>query len=291
MKVAIRPGPISQSYQARYLLVPSPPSTPEQIFVGVESSCGCDPTVITAQNGRQQAFLLDVPASGKAELVFHFKEPGSRDVNKEQFAVVQSPLTEPSTELAAYVHELTVRHVDPAHKLNVLIDFTSCMFDYDHPERPFHYGENRIPLLTQLTKGNCADIHGFLLSCMYAAGLDGSYYSGFYFPETQNQATGFHCWLGSNAGGFPQYWDVAQHLKHDVAPVRSGLNPLGGRRIAMSTGRGLLFNIDGMDIQLSHFSYPMWIYEDGVANGFGATARILDSTETRIECDAILESV
>ncbi|MGL4727656.1 MAG: transglutaminase-like domain-containing protein [Bosea sp. (in: a-proteobacteria)] len=275
MKLNVNPGPLAQTNEARYLLVPCPPSTSWQGFVGLESSI-CSPVDwLQAENAAQEAWLFEAPASGEAEFVFHFSETAAqRSDDKRLFASVASPLTQPSAELCCKVSELTSGCCDDGERLAALIAFTASLFDYDHPERPFNHGHDRIPLLGELTKGNCADIHGFLVSCLYAAGLDVSYMAGFCFSGDATMTRGYHCWLTSRIAETVQHWDVAQHVKADITPVRAGLNPLGGRRVAMSVGRGLVFTIAGQRLQLPHLGYPMWICADGAASGIGASARL-----------------
>lgn len=280
MKLKVNPGPVSQKSDARYLLAPCPPNTSWQSFVSLESSFDSSAVRLVAENASQGAWLFDAPASGEATLVYNFKDSTIHEpCNAEILAPIESPLTAPSDELTAKVREITRQSQNEAETLKALIAFTASLFDYDHPERPFNYGLDRIPMLSQLTRGNCADIHGFLLSCLYAAGIEAGYIAGFCFPRNHEVTRGYHCWLASRCGGELAYWDVAQHVKADITPVQPGLNPFGGRRVAMGIGRGLVFSISGQRIQVPHLGYPMWIYADGLASGLGATAQMLPSRE------------
>lgn len=273
MQFHIRTGPILGPEKPLYLIAPVPPTTAEQSFTGLESTAGQVLAEIKADNGPQKAYLFEVPAQGVADFTYHMR-PGCGCIPMEQFEPVVSPLTAPSDSLSDYARRLTADHDNPADKLRALIDFTASMFDYDHPERPFYYGQDRIPLLMELTKGNCADIHGFLLSCIYSIGLNGAYYSGFFFPDGERKVEGFHCWLASMQDEQISYWDVSQFIKHDISPVRAGLNPIGGRRIALGCGRGLVFDIDGMKVRFNHFGHPMWVYPNATASGPDALAAI-----------------
>lgn len=266
----VKAGPIPGGSRPVHLLVPIPPSTPEQTFVGLCSGIGCDPAEFAALNVPQRAWVFDVPSSGEAHFIYSFAAQADQLARDEHFVPVDGPMTRPSDELVAFVTELTKGCASGEEKLQKVLEFTASIFDYDHPERPFTYGTDRMPLLTQLTKGNCVDIHGFALTCLYICGVPAAYYAGSYFPGEATTTRGFHCWLASRLGGRVQYWDIAQHLKTGLDAVQPGLNPIGGHRVALSVGRGIGFDLNGLQVTLNHIGHPMWIYEDGTASGFGA---------------------
>lgn len=76
-----------------------------------------------------------------------------------------------------------------------------------------------------------------------------------------------HCWLlfkvATETGEKIIPWDLAHHLKWGVSEFKSCLNPAGGRRISMSFGRGLNFKTPKGNIEVSHFSEPLWLFPDG----------------------------
>src|ERR1700730_10009138 len=195
IKVRVRTAPILEGCEPLHLLVPIPPSTPEQVFVGMETDVSQRGTEIQATNAVQRAWVFDVPASGAAEFVYSFETDKCGCIRKPPFQPVVSRYTAASPELAAHVARLTAGCATENEKLRALVEFTGAIFDYDHPERPFNHGMARIPLLMKLTKGSCTDIHGFLVSSMYSLGLAGAYYAGLFFPEGSDASLGFHCWL------------------------------------------------------------------------------------------------
>lgn len=275
-KVRVKTGPIPQGSEPVHLLVPLPPDTPEQTFVGLETSLTRSANDIEAKNGTQRALVFDVPPLGQAEFVFSFTAPKPTTDCSDHYKPVESRYTAASPELAARVAELIAGESSDAETLRALVDFTAGLFDYDHPERPFNYGMSRIPLLMKLTKGSCTDIHGFLLSMMYAAGMPAAYYAGHFFAEGTNQSPGFHCWCGTRPDGQLTYWDIAQQIKIGRVPVESGLNPVGGRRVAFACGRGLIYQLGDIEATLGHFGTPTWIFADGTSNAYGAKGELFE---------------
>lgn len=245
-----------------FLLVPVPPPNSENRLIGIESNIYGSGVEVQAINSCQKAMAFEVADRRDAKIAYHFRT-GDEDLANEFFLPVSSHLNNPSEELKNYVEKITENCCCQQDKLQKLIDITSELFDYDHIDEPFYHGEERMPLITVLTKGNCADIHGFMLSCMYSIGINGNYLSGFYFEEGESTARGFHCWLSSKIEERIQYWDVSQFVMHKVKQVKAGLNPLGGSRIALGVGRGLEFDIGGMPVCLKQFGHPVWIHRDG----------------------------
>jgi hypothetical protein len=189
---------------------------------------------------------------------------------------VESRYTLPSSELAEHVTQLLAGCTTENQKLRALVNFTSAIFDYDHPERPFNYGMSRVPLLMKLTKGSCTDIHGFLITMMYAAGMPAAYYAGHFFAEGTNRSPGFHCWCGTRPDGKLAYWDIAQQIKAGHATIVPGMNPVGGRRYAFACGRGLLFELGELEVLLGHFGTPTWVLADGTSVSYGARGEVFE---------------
>ena len=85
-----------------------------------------------------------------------------------------------------------------------------------------------------------------------------------------------HCWLAFETDGQLLFWDLAHHLKWGVPKLAPSLNPAGGRRIAMSCGRGLTFETPNGNIEISHFSEPVWIMPDGRQRQPDLRAKVTD---------------
>jgi transglutaminase superfamily protein len=275
-KVRVKTGPIPAGSDPVHLLVPVPPDTTEQTFIGLETSIARRSNEIVAANGTQRALVFDVPASGEAEFLFSFTSPNSDRIRPEHFARVESRYTVASAELAERAAQLVAGCATETEKLRKLVEFTGAIFDYDHPERPFNYGMSRIPLLMKLTKGSCTDIHGFLVSMMYATGMPAAYYAGQFFAEGTNQSPGFHCWVGTLPENELTYWDIAQQIKAGRTTFEAGFNPIGGSRYAFACGRGLIFQLGEIEALLGHFGTPTWVFADGTSNAYGAKGEVLE---------------
>lgn len=78
-----------------------------------------------------------------------------------------------------------------------------------------------------------------------------------------------HCWRIFESDVTPEFWpefrDLAHHLKWRVDGLGAGLNPAGGRRVAMSCWRGLSFETPTGSTEISHFSEPGWVLPGGAA--------------------------
>jgi hypothetical protein len=159
-----------------------------------------------------------------------------------------------------------------------LVEFTTSLFDYDHPKHKFYEGRDEIPLLTCLTKGSCQDINTFQISSLYAADVPAAYYSGYFFEAGKRPAANwFHCWISTLIDGRQQDWDIAHHMKQGLRAIEPALNPVPGRRVAMSHGRGLRFGMaNGFEAVIPQLGQPVWVYEDGEAVPAGATATLLE---------------
>lgn len=276
MKLEVSLEPPDGVEPPAFLLVPIPPPNSENRLIGVESSICGGGAELQAINGFQKAMVFEVAERRDAKIIYHFRS-GDECLANEFFLPVASPLNDPSTELRNYVEKITEDCCCEQDVLDTIITITAELFDYDHIDEPFYHGEDRMPLITSLTKGNCADIHGFLLSCMYSLKIKGNYLSGFYFEDGENTARGFHCWLSSQIEQRIQYWDVSQFVMQKIRQVIAGLNPIGGSRIALGVGRGLEFDIGGMPVRLKQFGHPMWIFRNGQADQNFPIAKLIQN--------------
>ena len=147
----------------------------------------------------------------------------------------------------------------PSAALRHLADHAREMFDYGHGGEPIDLGREAVPTLCGTTRGNCVDINTFILAGALSAGLKGQYIAGYWFGPGRDETTDMHCWLAFETERGVEFWDVAHHLKWGVAGFGPGLNPAGGRRVAMSCGRGLVFETPHGSVEISHFSHPLWV--------------------------------
>lgn len=123
-------------------------------------------------------------------------------------------------------------------------------FDYGHPERRFHEGQDEsLPALgCDRGTGSCVDINMYLLAALRAAGIEAGYVAGAFFPaEKGDWCSDGHCWVVTRtAEGGVQEWDIAHHLKTGRRDIAPGLNPRPGFRAALSHGLGLFLPGGGL---------------------------------------------
>ncbi len=237
--------------------------------------------LVRALNAQQEAYF--VPSTDGAESRFEFRiGPGQGGVPPAQFEFMENQFTKPSAELRGAIRDLIKEARDQHEEIGRLVEFTASLFDYDHPKHKFYEGKDEIPLLTRLTKGSCQDINTFLISSLYAAEIPSAYYSGYFFEAGKPQSTfWFHCWISTLVDGEQQDWDIAHHMKHGLTTIGPALNPVAGRRVALSHGRGLRFPIaNGLEAVIPQLGQPVWFYENGESVPAGATATLIEDGES-----------
>ena len=139
------------------------------------------------------------------------------------------------------------------------------MFGYGHQDVRFNDGLDSVPAICGTTKGSCVDINTFLLAAARSLDIRGQYIAGYWFHPDKVETLDMHCWLVFEPDGALIFWDLAHHLKWGVDKLSPGLNPAGGRRVAMSCGRGLRFKTENGEVEISHFSEPVWVVPGGTA--------------------------
>ncbi len=236
---------------------------------------------VHALNAPQEAYFIPSADGAGARFTFQIG-PGHGDVPHAHFKVMENRFTKPSAELKEAVLDMTEGARDQHEQIARLIEFTASLFDYDHPKHKFYEGKDEIPLLTKLTKGSCQDINTFLISSLYAAGIPAAYYSGYFFEAGKAPgANWFHCWISTLVDGQQQDWDIAHHMKLGVSKIEPALNPVPGRRIAFSHGRGLRFPVgNGVEVEIPQLGQALWVYEDGEQVPAGATATVIEDGES-----------
>jgi hypothetical protein len=152
---------------------------------------------------------------------------------------------------------------DVQAQIKQLILLAKERFDYGHADTRFNDGAVAVPNVCGTTKGSCVDINTYLLACANALGIPCQYIAGYWFHPEKTKTLDMHCWLLFRDGDKVIPWDLAHHLKWGVAELAPVLNPAGGRRVAMSFGRGLSFETEYGNQNISHFSEPVWVLPNG----------------------------
>jgi hypothetical protein len=250
--------------QHAVLVVPRPFEHWEQHFnefnfTGLEA-----PVEVKAENSNQRAYVLK--PTGTEEPIISYALSKSEHVPSDWvWDVQQNRHTTASPELVGLAQELAgAAHGNPESKIRMLINYAAEMFGYDHVEDGFNAGQETVPAICGTIKGSCVDMNTFILAGALSLGLRGQYIAGYWFHPDKTETHDMHCWLVFDADGKPLFWDLAHHLKWGVSKLEPGLNPAGGRRVAMSCGRGLKFTTPNGNIEISHFAEPIWVMPNGV---------------------------
>lgn len=148
--------------------------------------------------------------------------------------------TTPSDDLATHSRAVAERAGGGRAAIEALVAEAEARFDYGHPEIRFTDGLDHVPYLAcGTTPGSCVDINTYLLASLRAAGIEAAYLVGYFFRHDGGGRTpDNHCWVATRAEGEVLHWDIAHHIKFGLGPVRPGLNPREGVRIAVSHSMG-----------------------------------------------------
>ncbi len=244
------------------LLFPRPFGHWDQIFEDMDLSSLESATEVTALNSDQRAYLGQ-PSNGTAPAITYTFETGDTDVPASIWDVQNNHLTVPDEELADLAQDLAKDARSEAETISLLMDYVAGVFGYDHPDQHFYEGLEKVPAVCGTTKGSCVDINTFLLAAARSLSIRGQYIAGYWFHPDKVETLDMHCWLAFEPDGKLTFWDLAHHLKWGVETLGPGLNPAGGRRVAMSCGRGLQFETSYGQVEISHFSEPVWILPSG----------------------------
>jgi hypothetical protein len=220
-------------------------------------------TQLAADFGQQKAHWLkpeqlDLPVS--IEYIF---TPVTHSVADEFWSRQSNRFTTASAALIDEISELIDTQLDIQDQITQLILLAKDRFSYGHADARFNDGSPTVPSVCGTTKGSCVDINTYLLACANALNIPCQYVAGYWFHPDKMHTLDMHCWLQFRAGEQVIPWDLAHHLKWGVSEIAPGLNPAGGRRVAMSYGRGLNFDSEYGELCISHFSEPVWIMPDG----------------------------
>lgn len=260
VSIDIRDGvPSPEGY---WLLFPRPFDDWYQRLVDVEVSGIVDMREIGAVNSDQRAWLVRVEGELAPKIQYRFS-PVQRDAADWVWHVPENRYTRASDELIGLAAELAQSSVSQADIVRKLILNAAELFGYEHPEERFNDGHDSVPTICGTTKGSCVDINTYLLAAARSLKIPVQYLAGYWFHPDKTETLDMHCWLVFRCDGEVLFWDLAHHLKWGVDELNPGLNPAGGRRVPMSCGRGLRFDTPHGEIEISHFSEPVWVQPDG----------------------------
>lgn len=190
-------------------------------------------------------------------------EPSSSVLPDRVWQPQSNRYTQASQALMGEVRE-TVNTDLPVHEqIRQLIETAETHFSYGHGDGRFNDGEETVPTVCGTTRGSCVDINTWLLAAAKVLDIPVQYVAGYWFHPEKTVTHDMHCWMMFRAAGEVVCWDLAHHLKWGVEGRQPGRNPAGGRRVAMTIGRGLRFEASHGEFTISHFSEPVWLHPDG----------------------------
>lgn len=219
--------------------------------------------VLTADYCEQTAReLWPVTPNQTVTLRYDFM-PSSVPMPEQVWQRQRNRYTEASASLVGDVRETVDTSLPIQEQIRQLIEKAKDLFSYGHGDGRFYDGELAVPSVCGTTRGSCVDINTYLLAAANVLEIPAQYVAGYWFHPEKNVTHDMHCWLMFRVGEETVYWDLAHHLKWGVDTLAPGLNPAGGRRVAMSVGRGLKFATSHGECAISHFSEPVWLHPDG----------------------------
>lgn len=228
-----------------------PYDTPTQRFVGFEAENVTDLNILTATNGRQQAFFFRATTE-QPRLHLTFEETTDGRFPPHFFTPVEGPHERPSADLIAFVQELAPSELSTVDRAWRIIRHVEERFTYG--KRPVGLGDDAeaMPALTcGIHQGTCVDSHSYTVAALRATGIEAAYISGIFFPAGQTVYPPGHCWVGLDTPGLVSQLEISHHIEYDLGPVTGELNPKPGTRFAMSQGRDLVFEIAGEPLTVS----------------------------------------
>lgn len=233
-------------------------------------------TQIRAKNTPQPAILAQPTAAGPIRIRYEIRcAPAS--VAPHIWQVPPHRLTTASPELKALAQEIAGGKL-PREAVRALAEYAAANFSYGHVEKRFSDGWDSVPAICGLQRGSCVDINTFTLAAALSLGIRGQYLAGYWFGPERFSTPDMHCWLVFEIDGQPEFWDIAHHLKWGVDGFSPGLNPAGGRRVAMSAARGLQFDTPNGLASEDHFCEPVWVLPGGATRYLNLK---IDLTEER----------
>lgn len=233
------------------LLAPLPFNGLQQRLTGFEVEGAKVVETIRADSG-QEALLLQPHAE---RLLLHFSVQRNVDAELPQW-FWHSPsnsLSDASPELVQFVRDM--KAPSAAETVRRLAAHVTSTFYYGAGQGRFTDGRPSVPLVCGTTRGTCVDIHTYFSAALRAAGIRAAYVAGIFIREDAAEATDMHCWVAVHVGDEIEQWDLSHALIAGREP-RPGLTEIPGRRVALSSGRGLRFATRGHSCELSHLSLP-----------------------------------
>jgi len=258
------------------LLLPIPPATPHQRLVEWEAPRGWEWQTLCAKGRAQQAALVTRAVNLGEACRYRFEEVASAP-EPRHYEPYLNRFTALPDGLRPLVQEIAAAAATERERVQRVVAYVASRFVYNPTPSTGAFPD----VACDIKQGNCLDINTVFLSMLYALGIRASYDIGYYFKGDEPECDGWHCWVSLLADGEHQDWDVPHYLKWNVTPpIRKGLNPLPGRRVCMSRGRGNRFQWALGEVEVSHFCRPRWVLPDGTTREAPMRGTLLPGTRT-----------
>jgi transglutaminase-like putative cysteine protease len=218
---------------------------------------------LTARNSGQQAYLIRPTGAPRRPLLHYRMAPAATTLPEWAWTPPENRYVRPSPELAAFIPGLVAGANSEREALLRIVDHAARHFWYGHGPGDLMEGRQDVPMVSTATRGHCVDQHGWCVAACRVAGIEAAYTAGFWFKAGSHSAPGMHCWFAARVEGEVVPVDVSHQLKVPTYPVVPGLNPVPGLRFLAAAGKGLVFELPGGPIELSHLARFVWRTEDG----------------------------
>ncbi len=244
---------------ATSLVIPIPPTTADQIAIGMTTPCCWEKSECSAVNVPQSAlFVKATEGLLTGTYTYDVAIPTGR-VAEAHFLPHAIKSLEPTLD-AHTLFETSgfTRIEDENERLDAIIECIAHKYEYAH-------GVNsELALTCDLLTGNCLDINAAFIKLLRLGNIKNAYYIGYFFPEGKPLVNDdWHCWVDTMSARGYENWDIAHYLKRGILKIDPALNPIAGIRFAMSTGRDLAFDTPYGRVTMPHLCEPRWALADG----------------------------
>lgn len=236
---------------------------------------------LTCQQG-QQVFHQLVRQQPEQNITLSYQfQPSNTRLTSDFWQQQPCKYTHASEQLVADVLAHINTSASQREQINQLIVKAQAHFNYGHGQGRFYDNHPSIPTVCGTIQGSCVDINTYILAAANALGITVQYVAGFWFHPNKTSTTGFHCWLVFHDPDNDDIlaWDLAHHMKYGVESLKSGLNPAGGRRVAMSFGRGIELATQYGPLSVSYLCEPLWLLPNGEYQASQLAIEISEATQ------------
>jgi len=240
------------------LLLPVPPRTPHQRLVEWQLPPGWAWQLVRSENHGHEAALVTGAVDLSAQMRYRFAEV-EEPPEPRHYQPYANRFTSLPESLRPALREIAGSPGSQREQVKRLAAYVASRFVYNSTPSAGAFPD----VACDIKQGNCLDINTVFLSMLHGLGIPSSYDIGYYFKAGEKECDGWHCWVSLIADGVHEDWDIPHVLKFSTGAVEAGLNPLPGRRVCMSRGRGNRFKVRQVEVEISHFCRPRWVMPDG----------------------------